>query len=97
MNGILITYGRINAVIVTLGTMAIFRGIAFILSDGQSISIFDNTFRWIGVGRVLGLPVPIWILIVVAIALLGIPASLDPRGVTCMPSAEILSSRACPG
>lgn len=67
-NGILITYGRINAVIVTLGTMAIFRGIAFILSDGQSISIFDNTFRWIGVGRVLGLPVPIWILIVVAIA-----------------------------
>lgn len=68
MNGILITYGRINAVIVTLGTMAIFRGIAFILSDGQSISIFDNTFRWIGVGRVLGLPVPIWILIVVAIA-----------------------------
>lgn len=68
MNGILITYGRVNAVIVTLGTMAIFRGIAFILSDGQSISIFDNTFRWIGVGRVLGLPVPIWVLIVVAIA-----------------------------
>jgi len=68
MNGLLITYGRINAVIVTLGTMAIFRGFAFILSDGQSISIFDNTFRWIGVGRVFGLPVPIWVLIFVAIA-----------------------------
>ena len=68
MNGLLITYGRVNAVIVTLGTMAIFRGFAFILSDGQSISIFDNTFRWIGVGRVLGLPVPIWVLIFVAIA-----------------------------
>lgn len=67
VNGILITYGRINAVIVTLGTMAIFRGVAFILSDGQSISIFDGTFRWIGVGRVLGLPVPVWILIFVAI------------------------------
>jgi ribose/xylose/arabinose/galactoside ABC-type transport system permease subunit len=67
-NGILITYGRVNAVIVTLGTMAIFRGIAFILSDGQSISIFDGTFRWIGVGRVLGLPVPIWVLIFVAAA-----------------------------
>ena len=36
--------------------MAIFRGIAFILSDGQSISIFNDTFRLIGVGRVLGLP-----------------------------------------
>ncbi|MBN8630815.1 MAG: ABC transporter permease [Rhodobacterales bacterium] len=68
MNGLLVTYGRINAVIVTLGTMAIFRGIAFILSDGQSISIFDSTFRWIGIGRVLGLPVPIWILIFVAVA-----------------------------
>jgi ribose/xylose/arabinose/galactoside ABC-type transport system permease subunit len=68
MNGLLITYGRINAVIVTLGTMAIFRGFAFILSDGQSISIFDDTFRWIGVGRVSGLPVPIWVLIFVAVA-----------------------------
>ena len=51
MNGLLITYGRINAVIVTLGTMAIFRGIAFILSNGQSISIFNDAFRWIGTGR----------------------------------------------
>lgn len=66
VNGLLITYGRINAVIVTLGTMAIFRGIAFILSDGQSISIFNEQLRWIGVGRVLGLPVPIWVLVFVA-------------------------------
>lgn len=66
MNGLLITYGRVNAIIVTLGTMAIFRGFAFILSDGQSISIFNDSFRWIGIGRVLGLPVPIWILVIVA-------------------------------
>ena len=68
VNGLLVTYGRVNAIIVTLGTMGIFRGVAFILSDGQSISIFDQTFRWIGVGRVLGLPVPIWVVIAVAIA-----------------------------
>ncbi|XDA98868.1 ABC transporter permease [Sulfitobacter sp. LCG007] len=67
MNGLLITYGRINAVIVTLGTMAIFRGIAFILSNGQSISIFNDSFRWIGTGRILGLPAPLWILIAVAL------------------------------
>jgi len=67
VNGLLITYGRVNAIIVTLGTMAIFRGVAFILSDGQSISIFDATFRWIGIGRVMGLPVPVWILILVAV------------------------------
>lgn len=66
-NGIIVTYGRINAVIVTLGTMAIFRGVAFILSNGQSISIFNDTFRWIGTGRILGLPVPLWILAAVAV------------------------------
>ena len=67
MNGVIITYGRVNAVIVTLGTMAIFRGFAFILSGGQSVSIFNDTFRWIGIGRVFGLPVPIWVLILVAV------------------------------
>ena len=67
VNGVIITYGRVNAVIATLGTMAIFRGVAFILSDGQSISIFDESFRFMGNGRVLGLPFPIWILFVTAV------------------------------
>jgi ribose transport system permease protein/L-arabinose transport system permease protein len=68
VNGIIITYGRVNAVIATLGTMAIFRGVAFILSDGQSISIFDEQFRFMGNGTMLGLPVPLWILAVTAVA-----------------------------
>ncbi|SFO85672.1 monosaccharide ABC transporter membrane protein, CUT2 family (TC 3.A.1.2.-) [Cohaesibacter marisflavi] len=66
-NGTIITYGRVNHIIVTLGTMAIFRGVAFIISDGQSISIFNDTFRLIGIGRFLGIPMPIWILILTAI------------------------------
>ena len=33
--------------------MAVFRGVAFIISNGQSISIFDPTFRFIGDGEVL--------------------------------------------
>jgi ribose transport system permease protein/L-arabinose transport system permease protein len=67
VNGFIITYGRVNAVIATLGTMAIFRGIAFILSDGQSISIFNETFRFMGVGTILGLQFPIWVLIASAV------------------------------
>ena len=46
VNGLIITVGRINAVIATLGTMAVFRGVAFIISNGQSISIFDPAFRF---------------------------------------------------
>lgn len=67
VNGLIITYGRVNAVIATLGTMAIFRGIAFILSDGQSISIFNETFRFMGVGTILGLQFPIWVLVASAV------------------------------
>src|SRR5262245_14223237 len=67
VNGLIITYGRVNAVIATLGTMAIFRGVAFILSDGQSISIFDETFRFMGNGRVLGFPFLLWILAITAV------------------------------
>lgn len=67
LNGLIITLGRVNAVIATLGTMAIIRGIAFIISNGQSISIFNDTFRYIGIGVFLGLPIPIWVLIVTAV------------------------------
>ena len=62
VNGLIVTVGGVNAVIATLGTMAAFRGVAFIMSDGQSISIFDPLFRQIGSGRFLGLQITIEIL-----------------------------------
>jgi L-arabinose transport system permease protein len=65
VNGLIITVGRINAVIATLGTMAVFRGVAFIISNGQSISIFDPAFRFIGDGKVFGLPITILVLLAV--------------------------------
>jgi len=66
-NGLIITVGMVNAVIATLGTMAIFRGVAFIISDGQSISIFHEGFRGLGTGLLLGLPIPIWVIAVCAV------------------------------
>ncbi len=65
VNGLIITVGRINAVIATLGTMAVFRGVAFIISNGQSISIFDPAFRFIGDGKVFGVPITILVLLAV--------------------------------
>jgi ribose transport system permease protein/L-arabinose transport system permease protein len=65
VNGLIITVGGVNAVIATLGTMAAFRGVAFIISNGQSIPIFDPDFRVIGDGRFLGVQITIWILLVV--------------------------------
>lgn len=65
VNGVIVTVGRVNAVIATLGTMAAFRGVAFIMSNGQSISIFDPALRFIGAGKLLGLQVTIEILLLV--------------------------------
>jgi L-arabinose transport system permease protein len=65
VNGLIITVGGVNAVIATLGTMAAFRGVAFIISSGQSIPIFAPEFRVIGDGRFLGVQITIWILLIV--------------------------------
>jgi inositol transport system permease protein len=44
------------------------RGAALIYSDGRPISKLDPSFNWIGQGDILGVPVPIFLLIVVAVA-----------------------------
>lgn len=68
INSLIITVGAVNAVIATLGTMAAFRGVAFIISNGQSISIFNPMFRVIGAGRLFGLQITIEVLILVVAA-----------------------------
>ncbi|MFO1039313.1 MAG: ABC transporter permease [Geminicoccaceae bacterium] len=67
VNGLVITYGHVNAVITTLGTMAAFRGLAFLISGGNSVSIVNETFRVLGNGTLLGMPVPILLLLAVLV------------------------------
>ena len=66
-NGLLITKGRIEPIIATLGTMAVFRGLAFTVTNGAPIGIMDKAFNKIGSGHVLGIPNPVIILILVAL------------------------------
>ena len=66
-NGLLITKGRIEPIIATLGTMAVFRGLAFTVTKGAPIGIMDKAFNKIGSGNLFGIPNPVIILIVVAI------------------------------
>lgn len=68
INGLIITVGRVNPLITTLGTMTIFRGLAQIFSDGQMILIKNNNFNLIGRKYLFGtLPVPLLIMISVFI------------------------------
>jgi len=45
VNGGLIVALRVHPFIITLGTMAVFRGIAFVVTNGQSIGGFPQVFR----------------------------------------------------
>ncbi len=60
-NGVLIAYLRVNALIATLATMLMVRGLAFIASQGQAVGIADEGFISFGDTTWLGLPLPIWL------------------------------------
>lgn len=69
-NGLLITRGRIEAFIVTLGTMGIFRSLVTFLANGGTLSLnFDvmDSYRTAYYGTVLGVPVPVIVFALVAI------------------------------
>jgi Ribose/xylose/arabinose/galactoside ABC-type transport systems, permease components len=58
-NGVLITKFKVVPFIATLGSMNMFRGLAFILTNGQAIYVPDKMITFIGTGKVFGLiPIP---------------------------------------
>lgn len=62
INGFIIAVCGINALITTLATMQIVRGLAYILNDGNSIGVSNMSFAALGTGTPLGIPMPLWIL-----------------------------------
>jgi ribose transport system permease protein len=58
-NGLVITKGKVNPFVVTLGMMSINRGVAHLCTEAQPISGFSEDFLFIGGGEILNVPVPI--------------------------------------
>ncbi|MCG4579771.1 ribose ABC transporter permease [Clostridium cochlearium] len=68
MNGVVVAKGKIQAFIVTLATMTIFRGVTMVYTNGTPISGLSDKFMLIGNKKILGyIPVPAIITIVVLI------------------------------
>ena len=73
INGVLVTYIKIPSFIVTLGTLNLIRGFALLLTGGFYVTIMEvkdpvlDICRFLGAGRLLGIPVPGIIFIGVAI------------------------------
>jgi ribose transport system permease protein len=67
LNGFLVTVIEINALITTLGTLAVFRGLTEVLSAGQVLPV--NNFASIGTARpFLNIPMPVIILVLIVAA-----------------------------
>ncbi|SRR5690554_3042120 len=69
LNGLLISKGRLQPFIATLGTMTLLRGLTLVYTQGRPISIFGSDtsamFSKIGTGYFLGIPIPVYIMLVV--------------------------------
>lgn len=61
VNGAVIAKLKINALITTLATMEIVRGLAFIASHGQAVGVTSEAFFTLGSAEFLSLPVPVWV------------------------------------
>ena len=63
INGFVIAQLGINALIATLATMQIVRGLCFIISGGQAIGVSNENFYTLGNTVFLDVPLPVWIMI----------------------------------
>lgn len=64
VNGFLVTVFKLNAFITTIATMQSFRGLAYLISDGMSLVIKDQSFKFIGRGYVAGIPMSLLIMVI---------------------------------
>lgn len=69
LNGLGITKGGLQPFIMTLGMLVIARGVTMTYSQGQPIALRETgrDLAWLGTGNFAGVPVPVWILLAVAL------------------------------
>jgi ribose/xylose/arabinose/galactoside ABC-type transport system permease subunit len=68
VNGIFIAYGRVSPILATLGTMSLVKGLALGLTHGDVISGFPPAVVFVGNGTIFGIPVPLFVLVLAALA-----------------------------
>ncbi|WP_230353257.1 ABC transporter permease [Lelliottia sp. WAP21] len=53
-NGILVTRFNLSSIVITIGTMSLYRGITYILLGDQALNSYPESFAWFGQGYVWG-------------------------------------------
>ena len=102
VNAVLVQVITIPAIVATLATLSMFRGLALALSDGQQVTGLptqSSFFTFLG-GDALGLPVSVWVLILTAIVLTAVlrltPFGYRVRSIGSNPEAATFSGISIP-
>ncbi len=82
-NGFVIAVLGINALITTLATMQIVRGLAFLVSGGSSVGISKPGFFALGQSSFLSVPTPVWITLL-CLAVFGLLLHKTVFGRNCL-------------
>jgi rhamnose transport system permease protein len=69
LNGVLVTWGQVPALVVTLGTLYAFRGLAFLWTDGRQVNAetLPDSFLNIGSDSVAGIPILVIVALVIVV------------------------------
>lgn len=59
-NGVIVTLGRINAFMATIGTGFVIRGFAIVITGGLLISVFNPSYQTLGRSQLIGVRYSIW-------------------------------------
>jgi len=68
LNGFIVAYGKVPAIITTLGMNQLLRGAILLITGGRWVANLPASFRNIGGGRLFSVPIPIIVTIVVVLA-----------------------------
>jgi len=69
LNGTLVAFLGLPPILATLGSGLVFTGFAIALTGGSAVMGFPEVVAWIGNSQMLGLPTPLLIFIMLAVAL----------------------------
>lgn len=65
VNGLLVTKGKIQPFIATMGMMTIARGVTLVYTEGRPITGMEGAFRFLGGGYVVGIPFPVILMAII--------------------------------
>lgn len=97
VNGLLVTVGRVPALVATLGTLYVYRGLAFVWTDGRQVNAetLPDAFLGLGTRTLLGVPVLVivaaLVVLVVGIAMRDTRAGRELYAIGSNPQAARLA------